>query len=46
METNYDFETSEFKLYLFRAFQRYVTDKNPTHGRGTASVFHFNAHSF
>ena len=26
-------ETLAFKLHSFRAFQRYLTDKNPTHGR-------------
>ena len=46
IQKNYDSETSEFKLHSFRAFQRYLTDENPTHGRGTTSVFQFNAQSF
>ena len=46
IEKNYDFETSEFKLYSFEVFQIYLTDKNPTHGRGTASVFQFSARRF
>ena len=39
IKKNYDSETLDFKLHSFRAFQRYLTDKNPTHGRGTVSVF-------
>ena len=46
IQKSYDSETSEFKLHSFRAFQRYLTDKNPTHGRGTAAIFQFNAPSF
>ena len=45
IQKNYDSETSEFKFHSFRAFQRYLTDKNPTHSRGTASVFQFSARS-
>ena len=30
---------------LIQSFQRYLTDKSPTHGRGTASVFQFGARS-
>ena len=32
IQKNYDSETSEYKLHSFRAFQRYLTDKNLTHG--------------
>ena len=32
IQKNYDSETSEFKLHSFRAFQRYLTDQNSTHG--------------
>ena len=46
VQGNYDSETSGFKRHSFRAFQLYLTDKNPTHGRGTASVFRFSARSF
>ena len=41
-----DSETSEFKLDLFRAFQRHLTNKNPTPSRGTASILQFSARSF
>ena len=40
IQKNYDSETSEFKLHSFRTFQWYLTDKIPTHSRGTASIFH------
>ena len=46
IQKNYDSETSEFKLHSFRAFQQYLTDKNPTHSQRTGSVFQFSAHSF
>ena len=46
LEKNYDIATLEFKLHSFRGFQRYLTDKNPTHDRGTVSVFQFSACSF
>ena len=46
IQKNYDSETLEFKLHSFRAFQLYVTNKIPTHGRRTVSVFQFSAHSF
>ena len=46
IQKNHDSETSEYKLYSFRAFQRYLTDKNPTHGRGIASISQFSARSF
>ena len=39
IQKNYDSETSEFNLNSFSAFQRYLTDKNPAHGRGAASFF-------
>ena len=39
IQKNFDSEASEFKLHSFRAFQRYLTDKNTTHGRGTVSTF-------
>ena len=43
IQKNCDSETSDFKLSLFRAFQRYLTDKNPRHIRGTPSSFQFSA---
>ena len=43
---NHDFETSEFKLCSFRAFQQYLTDKNSSHGRRAASFFQFSADNF
>ena len=46
IQRNYDSETLEFKLHSFRVSQQYLTDKNPTHGRGTVPVFQFSAHSF
>ena len=39
-------EQYQFFNLIFRAFQRYLTDKNPTHGRGTVSVFQFSIQSF
>ena len=39
-------EQYQFFNLVFRAFQRYLTDKNPTHGRETVSVFQFNIQSF
>ena len=46
IQKNYDSETSQFKLHSFRAFQRYLTDKIPTHSRGTASISQFSSRSF
>ena len=46
IQNDYDSETSEFKLHSFRAFQRYLTNKNPTHSRRTASIFQFSARRF
>ena len=39
IQKNYDSETSEFKHHSFRAFQQYLADRNPTHGRGAALIF-------
>ena len=39
-------EQYQFFNLIFRAFHRYLTDKNPTHGRGTVSVFQFSIQSF
>ena len=46
MQNNPESETLEFKLHSFRASQRYLAHKNPTHSRGTAPVFKFSARSF
>ena len=41
-----EFGTGKLKLYSIRACRGYLTDTNPTHGRGTVSVFQFSACSF
>ena len=46
IQKDYDSEISEFKLQSFRAFQRYLTDKNPTPSRETASITQFSAYRF
>ena len=46
IQKNFDSETLELKLHSFRGFQPYLTDKNPTRGRGTVSVFQFIARRF
>ena len=46
LQKNCGSETPEFKLHSFRAFQRYPTDKNPTDGGGTVSIFQFSVCSF
>ena len=44
--TNGQTDGSAEESSSFRAFQRYLTDKNPSHGRGTASIFQFSSRSF
>ena len=46
IQKNYDSKTSEFMLHSFRAFQRYRTNKSPTHSRGTVSISQFSTYSF
>ena len=41
IQKNSDYQTTKFKLHSFRAFERYLTDKIQTHGRGTVSVLTF-----
>ena len=46
IQKNNNYKTSKLKFQSFRAFQRYLTDKNPAHGGGTVSGFQFSTRSF
>ena len=41
IQKDYDSESSGFELHSFRDFQQYLTEKNPTHGGGTAAIFQY-----
>ena len=45
-ESDFGHKTFKIKSHSIRASEQYLNDKNPIHGRETASIFRFIAENF